>query len=108
MSKKRRAPRAEARRLAQERIDILWEQASDVASQKPPLARQRMASARKIAQKARIKIPRHIGRQLCKKCGTVLVPGQNCRVRMRNNRSRHLTVTCLNCGAIRRFYNKKQ
>ncbi len=106
--RRRRAARAEARKLAQERIDILWEQASDVASQKPPLARQRMTSARKIAQKARIKIPRHIGRQLCKKCGIVFVPGQNCRVRLRNNRSRHVTVTCLNCGAIRRFYNKKQ
>ncbi|MGD9395729.1 MAG: ribonuclease P Rpr2/Rpp21/SNM1 subunit [Candidatus Thorarchaeota archaeon] len=102
---KRRHPRAKARRLAQARVDILWEQAKKEAeSGKSELARQKMLSARKIAQRTRTKLPHHIRRRMCKCCGTILVPGDTCRIRVRHNRSKHVTVTCFACGAIRRYY----
>lgn len=104
MSKRRRV-KEKAKRLTQARVDILWDQAQrEVESGRPELARQKMLSARKIAQRTRTKIPRHIRRRVCKSCGTILVPGSNCRVRVRHNRSKHVTVTCLSCGAIRRYY----
>jgi len=91
--------------LTQARVNILWEQAQkEVRSGRPEIARRHMLSARKIAQRTRTKIPRHVSRRMCKACGTILVPGDNCRVRVRHNRSRHMTVTCLSCGAIRRYY----
>jgi len=89
--------------LARERIQSLWEKAKRVAGEKPELAKRWMQQARDVAQRARIKLPRYMSRHLCKRCGAFLVPGKNCRVRMRQNRERHLTVTCLECGAIRRF-----
>jgi len=102
---RRKHPRAKARRLAQARVDILWEQAKkEVESGKPEMARLRMLSARRIAQRTRTKIPRHISRRLCKICGTILVPGDTCRVRVRHNRSKHVVVTCLSCGTIKRYY----
>jgi ribonuclease P protein subunit RPR2 len=102
---RRKHPRAKARRLAKARVDILWEQTKkEVESGKPELARLRMLSARRIAQKTRTKLPRHINRRLCKTCGTILIPGDTCRVRVRHNRSKHVVVTCLSCGAIKRYY----
>ena len=102
---RRRAPKDKAKRLTQARLDILWQQAqADIRTGKPDIARQKMISARTIAQKTRSKIPRHISRRICKICGTILVPGDTCRVRVRHNRSKHVVVTCLSCGAVKRYY----
>ncbi|NHJ12074.1 MAG: ribonuclease P [Candidatus Thorarchaeota archaeon] len=100
---RRRSPRTQVRDLAKTRISLLWEQASKSARTNPELARRQMEIADKVAQKARVKIPLRIKRQICKKCGRVLIPGGNCRIRVRNNRERHVVVTCLECGAVRRF-----
>ncbi|RDE16543.1 MAG: ribonuclease P [Candidatus Thorarchaeota archaeon] len=100
---KRTAPKAEMRKLAHERIEILWGQALSVATTRPELARRWMNIAKALGRRTRVKIPRHISRRLCKECGSVLIPGQTSRVRLRHNRSTHVSVTCLNCGAIRRF-----
>ncbi|MFX1561027.1 MAG: ribonuclease P protein component 4 [Promethearchaeota archaeon] len=106
--KRRKHPRAKARHLSQARVDILWEQAKrDTEAGKYELARQKILSARKIAQRTRTKIPQLIRRRVCKSCGAILVPGDTCRVRARHNRSKHVTVTCFNCGAIRRYYIQK-
>ena len=104
MSRKR-ASRVNAKHLTQARVDILWEQAQkDARSGKPDIARRKMLSARKIAQKTRTKMPLHISRRICKTCGTILVPGNTCRVRIRHNRSKHIAVTCLSCGTVKRYY----
>ncbi|MCK5150410.1 MAG: ribonuclease P [Candidatus Thorarchaeota archaeon] len=100
---RRRAPKKQVRKLAQGRIDRLWTQSRDEAATRPERARAWMSSAGQIAQKARMKLPNEISRQICKSCGIVFVPGRNCRMRVRNNRSKHVSVTCLNCGTIRRF-----
>ncbi|MHA2425004.1 MAG: ribonuclease P protein component 4 [Candidatus Thorarchaeota archaeon] len=100
---RRRAPKKHVRKLARARIDRLWEQSRQDAKTRPERAQKTMVSARSIAQKARISLPRDVSRQICKSCGSVFVPGRNCRIRVRHNRSRHISVTCLKCGAIRRF-----
>ncbi|MCW4027322.1 MAG: ribonuclease P [Candidatus Bathyarchaeota archaeon] len=101
---KKRSRQSEAKRLARARIKLLWEQASEIAKTDPEGARQRMQVALKVAQKVRIKVPQEIKRKICRRCGMVLVPGESCRARMRNNRSTHLTVTCIACGNITRYY----
>jgi ribonuclease P protein subunit RPR2 len=100
---RRASPKAEIRRLAQDRIEILWNQSLSVVKTKPELARRWMIIAKALGQRARVKIPRNIRRRICKGCGSVLIPGENCRVRLRHNRSTHVSVTCFNCGTIRRF-----
>ena len=97
-----------ARKIARERVRRLWELAQKKAKTEPQLARHHMRVARKVSRRVREGLPRDIARRLCKKCGTVLIPGHNCRVRVRGNRETHVTVTCLECGAIRRFPVRRQ
>jgi ribonuclease P protein subunit RPR2 len=102
---RRKHPRIKAKRLTQSRVEILWKLAKkEVEKGRPELARRKMLSARRIAQRTRTKIPSYINRRICKVCGTILVPGDTCRVRIRHNRSKHVVVTCLECGAVRRYY----
>ncbi|MFW9787820.1 MAG: ribonuclease P protein component 4 [Candidatus Thorarchaeota archaeon] len=97
--------RAKAKRLTEARLDILWEQAKrNFEAGRPELARQNMLSARRIAQRTRTQIPRHINRGICKVCGTILVPGDTCRVRVRHNRAKHVVVTCFSCGSMKRYH----
>ncbi|MCF2135796.1 MAG: hypothetical protein K9W43_01000 [Candidatus Thorarchaeota archaeon] len=104
----RRKPKINTKKLARERVDILWKLAQAKAKENPELARQQVATARRISRKVRKSLPREIGRRVCRRCGTVLIPGHNCRVRVRHNRATHVTVTCLTCGAIRRFPVRRQ
>ncbi len=62
----------------------------------------------RIAEKGGIKVPRRIKRSICKNCGIVLIPGLTARVRVRSEGSRgsHVTVTCLVCGWMKRYYIK--
>ncbi|MFW9910930.1 MAG: ribonuclease P [Candidatus Thorarchaeota archaeon] len=101
---RRRTRQSEAKRLARARIEILWEQASEIARTDREGARRRMQIAARVAQRARIKVPKDVKRRVCRQCGIVLIPGESCRVRMRNNRAKHLTVTCTACGNITRYY----
>jgi ribonuclease P protein subunit RPR2 len=104
---KRRYARDKIHRLAEARIKILWNEALQEARIHPKVAQKQMLSARKIAQRARIKIPREIKRRVCSKCGTILIPGDTCRVRVRQNRSKHVVVTCTECGSVKRYYSSR-
>lgn len=90
--------------MARSRIEILWEEAKREAKTRPELARQYVASAERIAQKARLKLPREMVRRICRGCGGVLVPGTNARFRVRSNRARHVSMTCTDCGHTTRYY----
>ncbi|TFG32496.1 ribonuclease P [Candidatus Thorarchaeota archaeon] len=92
------------KRLAQTRVEILWQQAISNSKSRPEIARLQMRSARKIAQRSRTKIPWNISRRLCKQCGAILIPGKTCKVRMRHNRAKHMVVTCTECGKVKRYY----
>lgn len=104
---KRRFTKEKTDRLAQARIEILWRHALQEAKTHPEVAKKQMLSARKIAQRARTKLPRDINRRVCKECGAILIPGDTCRVRVRHSRSRHVVVTCTRCGNIRRYYSSQ-
>lgn len=93
-------------RLAQARIQILWQMALQETKKRPEIARQQMLSARRIAQRTRTKLPQHMSQRICKKCGSILIPGDTCRVRLRNNRTKHIVVTCTHCGNIKRYHLK--
>ncbi|MBD3405953.1 MAG: ribonuclease P protein component 4 [Candidatus Lokiarchaeota archaeon] len=94
--------------IATERIHVLWKEAKKYAISRPELAREWVNTARKIAAKARIKLPQEIGQRICKNCGSVYVYGRNCQVRIRHNRTKHMTITCKNCGAIKRILVTRQ
>lgn len=60
-------------------------------------ARRYMTLARRIS--ARNKVPMPANAMYCRRCSTPLIPGLNCRVRLRNKR---IGVHCLECDAIKR------
>ena len=86
------------KQIARQRIQILFEQAKKICKADPKLANQYVASARKIAMAAKIRLPVEFRRETCKECNSLLVHGVNCRVRIKQRREPHVVVTCLNCG----------
>jgi len=91
------------RRIAEERIDSLYGFAREVFGENQSLANRYVEIARRIGTRCRVRIPRELKRLTCKKCGALLVPGTNCRVRIRPDRGTTVTVACLNCGNIKRY-----
>lgn len=96
------------KQIARQRIQILFQQAKNVHKSNPQLSRRYIALARKIAMAAKIRLPTAYRRQICRKCNTLLVPGENCRVRIKQKREPHVVVACLNCGRKTRFMLRKR
>lgn len=86
------------KQIAHQRILILFEEAKKIVKTDPKLAMQYVASARKIAMAAKIRLPVEFRRETCKECNSMFVQGMNCRVRIKQKREPHVVVTCLNCG----------
>jgi ribonuclease P protein subunit RPR2 len=90
--------RGTTKAIAKQRIQVLFEQAEVVGRVNPELSSRYVASARKIAMAARIRLPWEFKRRTCKRCNTLFVYGENCRVRVRQKREPHVVITCLKCG----------
>ena len=97
-----------AKQIARQRIQILFQQATNVNKANPQLAQRYIVTARKIAMSARIQLPTIYKRQICKNCNTLMVPGYSCRVRVKPRRETHVVVTCLNCGCQTRYPAKAE
>jgi len=95
-----------ARQIARQRIDVLFQQAVGLRTSNPALAQRYVITARKIAMATRIRLPANYKRRICKNCHEILVHGQNCRVRVKPKREKHVVVTCLSCGARTRYVVK--
>jgi ribonuclease P protein subunit RPR2 len=96
------------KQIARQRIAILFEQAKKVRREDPKFAMQYVASARRIAMAARIRLPLDFRRETCKECNGLFVHGVNCRVRVKQKREPHVVITCLNCGNQTRIMLKKK
>ncbi|ANF22010.1 ribonuclease P protein component 4 [Thermococcus piezophilus] len=112
MSKKkfiRQREQREKKRIARERVNILFTLAERVFPYEPELANRYVEIALAVQQKAKIRMPKKWKRHYCKKCHSFLVPGVNARVRLRNKRMPHVVIKCLNCGHVMRYpYLKEQ
>lgn len=91
--------------VARERIDILLRQAEETSPKNPTLSKRYVGLAQKISTRTKVRIPREKKHYLCKNCGQPLVLGKNARVRVRPNSG--IIITCLSCGAFRRYPYKK-
>ncbi len=97
-----------AQQIAKQRIQVLFQQATSVYKSNPQLSSRYIATARKIAMAAKIRLPTTYKRQICKNCNTLLVQGDNCRVRIKQKRETHVVITCLNCGCKTRILLRKK
>jgi len=88
------------KRIARERIGVLFEQARLAYSAFPGRSNRYVELARKIAMRQRIRIDRDLRRQYCHHCYAYLVPGQNMRVRVHRG---NVVVTCRTCNRTTRY-----
>ncbi|MDI9644756.1 MAG: ribonuclease P [Candidatus Verstraetearchaeota archaeon] len=94
--------------LARQRILRLFALAVETIHTDPALANRYVEIALRISMRTRVRIPKELKRNLCRGCNSLLYPGITSRVRISASRSPHLSVTCLNCGSVRRYVLNKR
>lgn len=92
----KRRPKKQVKEIAKERIKELFKEAEN----NPKMANRYVQLARKIAGKARIRMPREYKRRFCKHCHHYLKSGKNARIRTRN---KTLVIYCLDCKKYTRI-----
>ncbi len=106
--KRRSAARKENRKIALERISILFKMAREAFDLEPDLAQKYVNMARKIGMRYKVRIPIEFRRMLCRHCKMFILPGKNCTVRIRQEREPHIVITCLYCGGHMRIPLKER
>lgn len=82
------------RRIAAERVRKLLSEAEAVFSEDKALANRYVALARRIAMKLNVRLPSELRRKYCRHCQAFLMPGRNCRVRLREGKVVYLCREC--------------
>lgn len=97
----RRRQKGLERRIARERIAILFGLAEEEARRGNQGRADRYAQlARRIGMRYNVSLPRPFRRFVCRGCGAYLAPGRASRVRVRRAR---VVVTCHRCGWVHRY-----
>jgi len=102
-----RPNRADVKKIAQERIDILLNEAVQGLQEGSEIAQRYVALARRIGMRYKVRIPSRWRLFICRGCHRLILPGINSRVRLQKRREHHLTITCLECGHIKRMPIKR-
>ena len=92
--------RIKQKHIARARVRRLIELADKNFSKYPKRACHYIELARKVAMKARVRIPSDLKKKFCKHCYRFLRPGVNCRVRTKGSK---VIYYCFNCKKYMRF-----
>ncbi|MGC8936602.1 MAG: ribonuclease P protein component 4 [Candidatus Methanomethylicaceae archaeon] len=91
------------RDLAAQRIENLFRLAEANIQSDPSLSDRYVEMALQISMRTNVRIPRRFKYFICKSCHSFLYPGIRSRIRISPRRSPHIVVTCLVCGATKRY-----
>lgn len=93
--------------IAEERIDILFNQAEKSFNKHPERSHHYVELARNISKKYNTKIPQKWNKRFCKNCYKFIKYGKNSRVRLSNS---NVNIKCLECGHTMRipYINEKK
>lgn len=105
MKRKYKSKPGKQKKIASERIIILFDQAKKAFKKDLKLSNRYVLLARKIAMKYKVRIPSALKKQFCKHCHSYLVPSVNVRVRTKEGK---VVYYCLNCKKYMRFPYKKK
>lgn len=94
--------------IAKQQIQKFFQLAKETFHDDPALAQRYIDIARKVAMAAKIRLPKEYKHQICKHCKSFILPGVNCRVRIKQRREPHMVITCLNCGKQMRIPLKEK
>ena len=105
---KRKIRKAVIKKIAQHRIEELFKLAKEyTVNNDIEKSRRYVYLAKRISMKSNFKIPTPLKRQICANCNAFLIPGINCRVRIKRRRSPHVVYTCLECNHNKRYLIRK-
>ena len=94
------------KKIASERIERLFELASEAHSKSTGMADRYVGLARQIAMHYKVGIPRSLKGRYCRKCGSFMVSGSTSSVRTRTPK-KVIVTKCKKCDNIQRFpYSK--
>jgi ribonuclease P protein subunit RPR2 len=91
------------KKIALQRVHKLFQLAKDLLDEDEELSQRYIAIARRIAMAARVHLPQEYRYQICRGCKKFILPGVNCRVRLKQHREPHMVITCGYCGKHMRF-----
>lgn len=89
-----------SKKIAEERIEILFELADRNFKTHPERTQRYVTLARLIGMRYRVRLVRDQKRRICKHCYSYLVPGSNCRIRLKGST---VLTTCFSCGKQSRY-----
>lgn len=87
-------------KIAEERIDTLFQRAEEELSLNPERSHRYVQMAGNIAQKYNLKIQPAWNRRYCKNCHQFLKPGWNSRIRLSDS---SIFIKCMECGELRKI-----
>jgi ribonuclease P protein subunit RPR2 len=85
------------REVAEARIGILYDLAKKTYASDPELSRSYTRMIKQISRHYKITLPHDIKRGICKKCGSVLIPGTSASVRLVSSKG-YAAYRCVECG----------
>ncbi len=92
--------------IANERMEILFNQAEKAFDSHPERSDRYVKLTRSISTKYNIKLPDYWRGRFCKNCNKFLKPGVNLRVRLSD---KCITNKCLECGNVTRIpYTRRE
>ena len=95
------------KRIADTRMNYLFQKAHDIFLVDKELANRYTYLARRYAQRAKIRIPNNWKKRLCHNCKGLLYPGINSRTRIHSKgKGTHVSTTCLDCNHTTRYFIK--
>lgn len=92
----------DARKIANERIRVLFTLAERFQKTHPERAQRFAHLARRIASRNRVHIPCELRGRICSGCKSYMGSSMS-RVRIRQTREPHIATTCLRCGHVTRI-----
>jgi len=96
----------ESRKIAKERMHILYSLAEECAlAGNQERARRYVLLLRRIGMRYNVVVPSKLKVSMCRKCGMFLLHGKTARIGLTQGR---LRVECLSCGNTRRFPYKQK
>jgi ribonuclease P protein subunit RPR2 len=105
---RRLATRNKNKRIARERIFILFKMARETFDHDAKQAQHYTQLAGKIGMRFKVRIPEEFRRMRCRHCKGLILPGKNCTVRIKQKREPHVVTTCQRCGKHMRIPLKRK
>ncbi|MHA1786020.1 MAG: ribonuclease P protein component 4 [Candidatus Helarchaeota archaeon] len=107
---KRKIKKTIIRTIAKQRISTLFHLADEqiFKYKNKEKANRYVYIAKRISMKSNVKIPRQYKRRICSNCQSYMIPGINCRVRIKKRRTPHVVYTCLECYHKKRYVIRKR